>query len=33
VERVAGEGGGRYRIATIGVSRLNEQLSKKLKHA
>jgi DNA-binding transcriptional ArsR family regulator len=31
VERVEAEGGGRYRISTLGVHRLNEQLSKKLK--
>jgi DNA-binding transcriptional ArsR family regulator len=31
VERVGGEGGGRYRISTLGVHKLNEQLSKKLK--
>jgi DNA-binding transcriptional ArsR family regulator len=31
VERVEGEGGGRYRISTLGVHRLNEQLSKKLR--
>lgn len=29
VERADGEGGGRYRISTMGISRLNEQLSKK----
>ncbi len=29
VERADSEGGGRYRISTMGVSRLNEQLSKK----
>lgn len=29
VERVESEGGGRYRISTLGVHRLNEQLSKK----
>jgi DNA-binding transcriptional ArsR family regulator len=31
VERVDSQGGGKYRIATIGVNRLGEQLSKKLK--
>ncbi len=31
VERVEGEGGGRYRISTLGVHRLNEQLTRKLK--
>jgi len=31
VERVDAEGGGKYRVATIGVNRLNEALSKKLK--
>jgi DNA-binding transcriptional ArsR family regulator len=31
VERVASEGGGKYRVSTVGVNRLNEQLSKKLK--
>jgi len=31
VERVAAEGGGRYRITTLGVNRLNELLSKKSK--
>ncbi len=31
VERVEGEGGGRYRISTLGVHRLNEQLVKKLR--
>jgi len=31
VERVEGEGGGRYRISTLGVHKLNEQLSKKLR--
>jgi len=29
VERVEGEGGGRYRIATVGIHRLSEQLAKK----
>ncbi len=29
VERVDAEGGGRYKITTVGVNRLNEQLSKK----
>ncbi|MBI3858818.1 MAG: hypothetical protein HY296_01045 [Thaumarchaeota archaeon] len=33
VERVAGEGGGRYRVSTLGVSRLSELLTKKLKPA
>ncbi len=33
VERIAGEGGGKYRITTVGVNRLNELLSKKLKPA
>jgi len=31
VERVDSQGGGKYRIATVGVNRLGEQLSKKLK--
>ena len=31
VERVDAEGGGKYRISTLGVHRLNEQLGKKLK--
>jgi DNA-binding transcriptional ArsR family regulator len=31
VERVEGEGGGRYRITTLGVNRLNELLSRKLR--
>jgi DNA-binding transcriptional ArsR family regulator len=31
VERVAAEGSGKYRISTVGVNRLNEQLSRKLK--
>ena len=31
VERSESEGGGKYRIATLGVNRLNEQLSRKLK--
>ena len=31
VERIDSEGGGRYRIATVGVHRLSEQLSKKFK--
>ena len=31
VERVASEGGGKYRIATMGVDRLSEQLSKKMR--
>ncbi len=29
VERIDAEGGGRYKITTVGVNRLNEQLSKK----
>ncbi len=29
VERVDAEGGGRYKITTVGVNRVNEQLSKK----
>ena len=33
VERVASEGGGKYRIATLGVNRLNDQLSRKMKQA
>jgi hypothetical protein len=33
VERVDSESGGKYRIATIGVNRLGEQLSKKFKPA
>jgi hypothetical protein len=33
VERVEGEGGGRYRISTLGVHRLHEQLSKKFQKA
>jgi hypothetical protein len=33
VERVNSEGGGKYRIATVGVNRLAEQLSKKSKPA
>jgi hypothetical protein len=31
VERVEAEGGGKYRISTLGVHKLNELLSKKLK--
>jgi DNA-binding transcriptional ArsR family regulator len=31
VERVDTQGGGKYRIATVGINRLGEQLSKKLK--
>ena len=31
VERVEAEGGGRYRISTLGVNRLNELLAKKLR--
>ena len=31
VERVDSQGGGKYRIATVGVNRLAEQLSRKLK--
>jgi hypothetical protein len=31
VERVDSQGGGKYRISTVGVSRLGEQLSKKLR--
>lgn len=31
VERIDAEGGGRYRIATVGIHRLVEQLSKKFK--
>jgi hypothetical protein len=31
VERVDSQGAGKYRIATVGVNRLGEQLSKKLK--
>lgn len=33
VERVDGEGGGKYRISTLGIHRLSELLSKKLKPA
>ncbi len=33
VERLGSESGGRYRITTVGVSRLGEQLSKKLRPA
>jgi predicted HTH transcriptional regulator len=33
VERVNSEGGGKYRIATVGVNRLSEQLTKKSKPA
>ena len=33
VERVAGEGGGRYRVTTIGVAKLNETLAKKVRSA
>jgi DNA-binding transcriptional ArsR family regulator len=33
VERVNAEGGGKYRITTLGVHRLNELLSKKLKQS
>ncbi len=33
VERVDSESGGKYRIATVGVNRLGEQLSKKFKPA
>lgn len=33
VERVEAEGGGRYRIATVGIHRLSEQLLKKFKPA
>ncbi len=32
-ERLGAEAGGKYRITTIGVSRLSEQLSKKLRSA
>ena len=32
-ERLGGEGGGRYRITTLGVHKLNELLSKKLKQS
>ena len=31
VERIHSQGGGKYRIATVGINRLGEQLSKKLK--
>ena len=31
VERVEAEGGGKYRIPTLGVNRLNELLSRKLR--
>lgn len=31
VERVDSQGGGKYRISTVGVNRLGEQLSKKLR--
>lgn len=31
VERIDAEGGGRYKIATVGIHRLGEQLSKKFK--
>ena len=31
VERIDAEGGGKYRIATVGIHRLSEQLSKKFK--
>jgi DNA-binding transcriptional ArsR family regulator len=31
VERVEGEGGGRYRISTLGVHKLDEQLSRKFR--
>ena len=31
VERSEGEGGGRYRISTLGVHKLNEQLARKLR--
>jgi hypothetical protein len=33
VERADAEGGGRYRIATVGIHRLVEQLSKKFKQS
>ena len=33
VERLGSESGGKYRITTVGVSRLGEQLSKKLRPA
>jgi len=33
VERVDSQGGGKYRISTVGVNRLGEQLTKKLKPA
>ena len=33
VERVDAQGGGKYRITTVGVSRLSEMLSKKLRPA
>lgn len=31
VERVDAQGGGKYRISTVGISRLGEQLSKKMR--
>jgi len=31
VERVDSQGGGKYRVSTLGVNRLGEQLSKKMK--
>ena len=31
VERIGAEGGGKYRIATVGIHRLSEQLAKKFK--
>jgi hypothetical protein len=33
VERIDAEGGGKYRIATVGIHRLSEQLAKKFKPA
>jgi len=33
VERIDAEGGGKYRIATVGIHRLSEQLSKKFRGA
>jgi len=31
VERVDSQGGAKYRVSTLGISRLGEQLSKKMK--
>jgi hypothetical protein len=33
VERTEGEGGGRYRISTLGIHKLNEQLSRKFRQS